>query len=97
MSESYYLRQAEGRLMYQQVEALYSSGGRVRVSRDLDASLVDADGDMEATIYDCDVPMPRSVDDLRDLLAGGRYELFDSYGCRVALDDVLKGKEVARR
>lgn len=56
---------------------------------DRDADLVDASGEFETSLYSCEVPQPYSIADVRDILAGGRYELYDEYGERRDIDEVV--------
>lgn len=90
MSTSYYLRRRKQVTVYEQVKVLQSSGGKAIVwPFDGDAALVAADGEYVTELYQGTIPRPRSIADLRDLLAGGRYELRDEYGEIVDLDEVL--------
>lgn len=90
MSEDYYLRRKQPMTVYEQARVLHSSGGVVSVwQEDHGGELVGADGEEVTSLWRSSVPQPRSVDDLRDLLAGGRYDLYDGYGERRDLEEVL--------
>lgn len=89
MSESYYLRRREPMEVYEQAVVLRSSGGEVAIWPDLGGELVEADGEYVTGLYRATVPRPSDVGDLRDLLAGGRYDLYDESGKRRDLEEVL--------
>lgn len=78
MSTSYYLVQTEPTPLYGRVKVAQSSGGETSLWRyEDDPEWVDADGDW------CDVPdvtRPATVDDLKALVATGRYRFVDEYG-----------------
>lgn len=91
MSTNYYLRRKESVEIWAQARVLRRSAGAVSPCRDDRAELVDAGGEFVAEAYGDynDIPRPCSVADLRDLLAGGRYELYDEYGERCELDEAM--------
>lgn len=91
MSTIYYLRRREPMEVYQQTDVLtVSSRGASLCMSDPDGELVDAEGHSVAPLYRSErMPSPSSLDDLRDLLAGGRYDLYDEYGNRCDLGEVL--------
>lgn len=90
MSTSYYLRRREPMEVYEQTKVLRgnASGVLLWVFPE-DASLVKADGEQVTYLNRGTIPMPGSMDDLRDLLAGGRYDLYDEYGEKRDLEEVL--------
>lgn len=90
MSTNYYLRRREPMEVYEQTRVLHgtASGAYIWMSPE-DTSLVKADGEHVTDLYRGTIPMPGSIDDLRDLLAGGRYDLYDEYGKKCDLEEVM--------
>lgn len=90
MTTYYYLRRKQPMTVREQTKVLRACGGVTSVwQSDHEGVLVDVSGDEVASVWRSSIPQPRSVDDLRDLLAGGRYDLYDEYGAKVDLKEVL--------
>ena len=75
--------------VYEQARVLQASGGEVTIWPVREGELVTGDGEYVTDLWRATVPRPHDVGDLRDLLAGGRYDLYDESGERRDLEEVL--------
>ena len=77
MSTSYYLVQTEPTLVYGRAKVAQTSGGKAHMwPYDPMNGWVNADGDQ---LFAPDLTVPKTVADLKALVASGRYRFVDEY------------------